>query len=160
MRLQVVTQDSELGTYFCDQLRYMPLANMDPSLALGFYCSGAGGHRPRMTASKLPAAWALLRSPPMGVRIIGLPDWLLVGLAQKHLRDRAAESDAAGCGCADDFADLCHRLSTLEKQSGGAPLLCVVEGQGEPVWETSLDTPMSSTHGSPSAQRGGDWEFL
>ncbi|KAK9804481.1 hypothetical protein WJX73_007788 [Symbiochloris irregularis] len=98
---QVVTQDSELGTYFCDQLRCMPLANMDPSLALGFYCSGA-----------------------------------------------------------DDFADLCQRLSALERQSGGAPLLCVVEGQGEPAWETSLDTPISSAAGSPSAQKGGDWEFL
>lgn len=42
--LQVVP-DAEVGnasTYHCDRLRLMPLASIDPSLAIGFYCRSAG----------------------------------------------------------------------------------------------------------------------
>ena len=57
---------------------------------------------------------------------------------------------------ADDFTDLSHRLSSLEQQAGGAPLLSVAEGAGEPSWEAQIDTPVSGT----SSPKGGDWEFL
>lgn len=42
--LQVVA-NKEVGdaaTYHCDTLRLMPLASIDPSLAIGFYCRSAG----------------------------------------------------------------------------------------------------------------------
>ena len=42
--LQVVP-DAEVGdasSYHCDRLRLMPLASIDPSLAIGFYCRSAG----------------------------------------------------------------------------------------------------------------------
>lgn len=41
---QQVVADSEVGdaaTYHCDTLRLMPLASIDPSLAIGFYCRSA-----------------------------------------------------------------------------------------------------------------------
>ncbi len=40
-----VVPDSEVGdpaTYHCNTLRLMPLASIDPSLAIGFYCRSAG----------------------------------------------------------------------------------------------------------------------
>lgn len=68
---------------------------------------------------------------------------------------------------AGEFADLCERLSGLEQQSQGAPLLCVVEGQDEPDWavEREIDSPLSPSSpsksvASPRDQHGGDWEFL
>lgn len=69
----------------------------------------------------------------------------------------------AGAG---DFADLCHKLSQLEQRSGGAPLLCVVEGEGEPDWavdSADVDSPsgLSSPSGSlASPHQRSDWEFL
>ena len=37
--MQVASEAADLDTYFCSSLRLMPLANIDPSLAIGFYCS-------------------------------------------------------------------------------------------------------------------------
>lgn len=34
--------EQELDTYFCGVLRMMPLANIDPSLAIAFYCRTRG----------------------------------------------------------------------------------------------------------------------
>ena len=39
---QVATEGSNLDSYFCSVLRLMPLAGIDPSLALGFYCRTLG----------------------------------------------------------------------------------------------------------------------
>ncbi|EIE27123.1 peptidase C54 [Coccomyxa subellipsoidea C-169] len=36
---EVASEAADLDTYFCSSLRLMPLANIDPSLAIGFYCS-------------------------------------------------------------------------------------------------------------------------
>lgn len=33
------------STYFCGAVRLMPMATMDPSLAIGFLCAGQGEHR-------------------------------------------------------------------------------------------------------------------
>ena len=40
--MQVATEASDLESYFCSHLRLMPLCNIDPSLAIGFYCRSAG----------------------------------------------------------------------------------------------------------------------
>jgi hypothetical protein len=40
---QVATEACDLESYFCSQLRLMPLGNIDPSLAIGFYCRSLGG---------------------------------------------------------------------------------------------------------------------
>ncbi len=40
--MQVATVASDLESYFCSHLRLMPLSNIDPSLAIGFYCRSAG----------------------------------------------------------------------------------------------------------------------
>ncbi len=42
--MQVATEASDLESYFCSYLRLMPLGNIDPSLAIGFYCKSAGVH--------------------------------------------------------------------------------------------------------------------
>lgn len=34
--------EQDLDTYFCGVLRMMPLANIDPSLAIAFYCRTLG----------------------------------------------------------------------------------------------------------------------
>ncbi len=34
---------SALGSYFCDVVRVLPGASLDPSMAIGFVCSGPGG---------------------------------------------------------------------------------------------------------------------
>ena len=39
---QVAAEASDLESYFCSQLRLMPLGNIDPSLAIGFYCRSLG----------------------------------------------------------------------------------------------------------------------
>ena len=44
--MQVATVASDLESYFCSYLRLMPLGNIDPSLAIGFYCKSAGMHLP------------------------------------------------------------------------------------------------------------------
>lgn len=40
--LQVASGAGDLDSYFCSMLRLMPLAGIDPSLALGFYCRTLG----------------------------------------------------------------------------------------------------------------------
>ncbi len=42
--MQVASEAADLDTYFCSALRLMPIANIDPSLAIGFYCSSSGAH--------------------------------------------------------------------------------------------------------------------
>ncbi|CAL8470403.1 g9945 [Coccomyxa elongata] len=39
---EVASEAADLDTYFCSALRLMPIANIDPSLAIGFYCSSSG----------------------------------------------------------------------------------------------------------------------
>lgn len=39
---QVASEAADMETYFCSALRLMPLANIDPSLAIGFYCRSPG----------------------------------------------------------------------------------------------------------------------
>jgi hypothetical protein len=58
---------SQLASYFCDTVRLLPAASLDPSMALGFLCRGAGrlrarakGRAGRMGASPgqgAPRAW-------------------------------------------------------------------------------------------------------
>ena len=62
---QVATEASDLESYFCSHLRLMPLGNIDPSLAIGFYCksSGAPSQLAYLSCSTvkahLSASWAL-----------------------------------------------------------------------------------------------------
>ena len=44
---QAATEASDLESYFCSHLRLMPLGNIDPSLAIGFYCRTSGEARSR-----------------------------------------------------------------------------------------------------------------
>jgi len=39
---QAVHEVGDIATYHCDSLRLMQLANIDPSLAIGFYCRSPG----------------------------------------------------------------------------------------------------------------------
>jgi hypothetical protein len=41
--VQVVELPDGAATYHCSTPRLMPLTSIDPSLAIGFYCSNAGG---------------------------------------------------------------------------------------------------------------------
>lgn len=67
---------------------------------------------------------------------------------------------------ADDFRDLCAKLSRLEKESGGAPLVCVTDkDEAEPGWSTRnldvLSDEGMSDSGTPcdGGQRE-EWEVL
>ena len=51
--MQVATVSSDLESYFCSHLRLMPLSNIDPSLAIGFYCRSAGESLWRSLAQSL-----------------------------------------------------------------------------------------------------------
>ena len=57
-------------------------------------------------------------------------------------------------GCADDGLDLLQRLSHLELQSQGAPLVSIVDGDPPPSWQDSHDF-QSEEEGA-----AGDWEML
>ena len=48
--------DVDWATFRCDVLRTMALPAIDPSLALGFYCGGAGEWLPRSNAGEMSAA--------------------------------------------------------------------------------------------------------
>ncbi|KAK9808707.1 hypothetical protein WJX72_002328 [[Myrmecia] bisecta] len=94
------------ASYWCTSLRSMALANIDPSLAIGFYC----------------------RSP-------------------------------AG------LQDLCQRLALLEKQSAGAPLLSVLDGEPVPDFTSASleDFSLQAAESSSSdaaGRKGDEWELL
>lgn len=40
--VQVVKDQVDMKSYFCSSLRLFPLSNIDPSLALAFYCDSLG----------------------------------------------------------------------------------------------------------------------
>ncbi len=40
--LQTISEAGDLDSYFCSLLRLMPMASIDPSLAIGFYCRTSG----------------------------------------------------------------------------------------------------------------------
>ena len=40
--LQAAHEAGDVATFHCDSLRLMSLANIDPSLAIGFYCRSPG----------------------------------------------------------------------------------------------------------------------
>ena len=42
MPLQTPEQAGDPSTYWSQSIRMMPLANIDPSLAIGFYCKTSG----------------------------------------------------------------------------------------------------------------------
>ena len=75
---------------------------------------------------------------------------------------------SASLACADDFQDLCKKLSQLEKESSGAPLVCVTDkDEAEPSWPTrSMSDVLSdegmSDSGTPrdGAQQPEEWEVL
>ena len=70
--------------------------------------------------------------------------------------------------CADGFQDLCQKLSQLEKESSGAPLVCVTDKEeAEPSWPArSMSDVLSdegmSDSGTPrdGAQQPDEWEVL
>ncbi|DBA90578.1 hypothetical protein WJX77_002037 [Trebouxia sp. C0004] len=92
---QTPAQAGEPSTYWSHKMRMMPLASIDPSLAIGFYCRTLG-----------------------------------------------------------DGLDLLHRLSQLEAQSQGAPLVSIVEGHTGPSWQDSDAKP------ADDGEAAGDWEML
>ena len=55
---------------------------------------------------------------------------------------------------ADDGMDLLQRLSQMEAQSKGAPLVSIIEGHTAPEWQESHD-PQSGEEGAAE-----DWEML
>ena len=55
---------------------------------------------------------------------------------------------------ADDGMDLLQRLSQLEAQSNGAPLVSIIEGHTAPDWQESHD-PQLGDEGA-----AGDWAML
>lgn len=55
---------------------------------------------------------------------------------------------------ADDGMDLLQRLSQLEAQSKGAPLVSVVEGHTAPGWQETRDSQPEEEGAA------GDWEML
>lgn len=57
---------------------------------------------------------------------------------------------------AGDGQDLLQRLSQLEAQSQGAPLVSIVEGHTGPSWQGSFATPANDDAG----ESAGDWEML
>ncbi|KAL3130507.1 hypothetical protein ABBQ38_008324 [Trebouxia sp. C0009 RCD-2024] len=92
---QTQEQAGDSSTYWGQTIRMMPLANIDPSLAIAFYCRTL-----------------------------------------------------------DDGMDLLQRLSQLEAQSKGAPLVSIIEGHTAPDWQESHD-PQSGEE-----EAAGDWEML
>lgn len=55
---------------------------------------------------------------------------------------------------ADDGMDLLQRLSQLEAQSKGAPLVSILEGHTAPAWQESHDCQTGEEGAA------GDWEML
>jgi hypothetical protein len=39
---QMAGEAADMDSYFCSVLRLMPMTNIDPSLAIGFYCRTSG----------------------------------------------------------------------------------------------------------------------
>lgn len=37
-----VSDGEDTSSYFCHELRHMPIGSVDPSLAIGFYCKTIG----------------------------------------------------------------------------------------------------------------------
>lgn len=94
---QTPAQAGEPSTYFSQTIRMMPLASIDPSLAIGFYCRTL-----------------------------------------------------------DDGLDLLQRLSQLEKESQGAPLVSIVDGQTGPNWQENDALQQEDAE----AAAAGEWEML
>ncbi len=120
-----------LHTYFCDAVRLMPITSMDPSLAIGFYCRGAG-------ASPSPALASQLQLPRSSLSLS--PAWSRLAL-------RATELGGSGCFlsrlvrgvmllplvpglAAGELKDLIGRLDRLARQHRQAPLV-TLSGQGQ-----------------------------
>ena len=57
---------------------------------------------------------------------------------------------------ADDGLHLLQRLSQLENQSQGAPLVSVMDGHTAPAWQEQDAAPDSHD----TADAAGDWEML
>jgi hypothetical protein len=87
----------------------------------------------------------------------------------------AAVVRACSCSCAGELEALCGRLSKLEAEAGGAPLLCVSEAEpADPDWPGSGSSAgdVLSEEGEERSERGdspgkpgrreggGEWEML
>jgi hypothetical protein len=91
----------DIATYFCDTMRLMPLAAIDPSLALGFYCryvcvcglphwhaamacsvAPGTGTRRRVNCADANAMYKTHRPPPLLLLLLLL--LLLRGQQEKH----------------------------------------------------------------------------
>ena len=70
--------------------------------------------------------------------------------------------------CAEDFQDLCQKLSRLERESGGAPLVCMTDkDEAEPSWPARSVSDVLSDEGMSDCgtprdamQQPEEWEVL
>lgn len=85
-------------------------------------------------------------------------------LPSQSVHREAAERCA--CWPAEDFQDLCGKLSRLEQEAGGAPLVCLTDKEeAEPSWPTrNLDVLSEEGMSESGTPRGPgqreEWEVL
>ena len=76
-------------------------------------------------------------------------------LVQSQTRNVSSMFIIAKCAWdAEDGLDLLQRLSQLEKQSQGAPLVSIVEGTTAPHWQDSCSPDKEED------EAAGGWEML